>query len=110
MLLLTDGRVLVHSEPDCSGCTGNYQNWYTLAPDNTGSYINGTWTEVASLPGTYAPLFLGFAVLPDGRVVVQGGEYNCHPSCAGLWQSLGALYDPVGLTHTTTYTEFKKEM
>ena len=54
MLLLTDGRVLAHSEPNCSGCVGNYQNWYTLTPDNTGSYINGTWTQVASLPGSYA--------------------------------------------------------
>ena len=84
MLLLTDGRVLVHSEPNCSGCTGNYQTWYTLTPDNTGSYINGTWTKVATLPGSYAPLFFGSAVLPDGKVVVQGGEYNCpNSSCSG---------------------------
>src|ERR1035438_6227990 len=102
MLLLTDGRVLVHSEPNCSGCTGNYQNWYTLTPDNTGSYINGTWTQVASLPGSYAPLFFGSAVLPDGKVVAQGGEYNCHPSCSGIWQSLGAIYDPAANTWTAT--------
>ncbi len=102
MLLLTDGRVLVHSEPNCSGCTGNYQSWYTLTPDNTGSYINGTWTQVASLPGSYAPLFFGSAVLPDGKVVITGGEYNCKPSCSGIWQSLGALYDPVLNTWTAT--------
>ena len=102
MVLLTDGRVLAHSEPNCSGCTGNYQNWYTLTPDNTGSYINGTWTQVASLPGSYAPLFFGSAVLPDGKVVVQGGEYNCKPSCASDWQSLGAIYDPVANTWTAT--------
>jgi hypothetical protein len=103
MLLLTDGRVLVHSEPNCSGCTGNYQSWYTLTPDNTGSYINGTWTQVASLPGNYAPLFFGSAVLPDGKVVVTGGEYNCKPSCGGgVWQSLGAIYDPVANTWTAT--------
>jgi hypothetical protein len=102
MLLLTDGRVLVHSEPNCSGCTGNYQSWYTLTPDNTGSYINGTWKQVASLPGTYAPLFFGSAVLPDGKVVVQGGEYNCAPSCSGDWQSLGAIYDPLLNTWTAT--------
>jgi hypothetical protein len=102
MLLLTDGRVLVHSEPNCSGCVGNYQNWYTLTPDNTGSYINGTWTQVASLPGSYAPLFFGSAVLPDGKVVVTGGEYNCKPSCSGIWQSLGAIYDPIANTWTAT--------
>jgi len=103
MLLLTDGRVLVHSEPNCGGCTGNYSNWYTLTPDNTGSYINGTWTQVASLPSGYEPLFFGSAVLPDGKVVVQGGEYNCpNGSCQSAWQSNGALYDPVANTWTAT--------
>jgi hypothetical protein len=37
MLLLADGRVLVHSEPNCSGCTGNYNHWYTLTADVNGS-------------------------------------------------------------------------
>ena len=102
MLLLTDGRVLVHSEPNCSGCTGNYANWYTLTPDNTGSYVNGTWKQVASLPNGYAPLFFGSAVLKDGKVVVQGGEYNCTSGCGAVWQSLGALYDPTANTWTST--------
>jgi large repetitive protein len=106
MLLLTDGRVLVHEEPNCSGsgCVGSdYTAWYTLTPDSTGSYVNGTWTKVASLPSTYAPLFFASAVLPDGKVVVQGGEYNC-PSgnCTGDWQSNGALYDPAANTWTAT--------
>src|SRR5579862_3350329 len=42
--LLTDGRVLAQ---------GDYfrnQGWWTLTPDNTGSYINGTWSQVASPP------------------------------------------------------------
>ncbi len=89
MVLLTDGRVLVHSEPNCSGCTGNYQNWYTLTPDNTGSYINGTWTKVASLPASYAPLFFGSAVLPDGKVVVQAANTIASPialrASGSLW-------------------------
>lgn len=104
MLLLTDGRILVHSEPNCTGCTGNYSSWYTLTPDDTGSYINGTWTQVASLPSGYEPLFFGSAVLPDGKVVVQGGEYNCpNGSCGGgVWQSAGAIYDPVANTWTST--------
>jgi hypothetical protein len=110
MLLLTDGRVLVHEEPNCNPsttCVGNdYTAWYTLTPDSTGNYINGTWTKVASLPSTYAPLFFSSAVLPDGKVAVQGGEYNC-PSghCAGDWQSLGALYDPAANTWTSTTPE-----
>src|SRR5690242_12397846 len=102
MLLLTDGRVLVHSEPNCSGCTGNYANWYTLTPDANGSYVNGTWKQVASMPSGYAPLFFGSAVLKDGKVVVQGGEYNCTGSCNAVWQSLGALYDPTANTWTST--------
>ena len=81
MLLLTDGRVLVHEEPNCSAsttCVGSsYATWYTLTPSKTGSYIDGTWKKVAPLPKGYEPLFFASAVLPDGNVVVQGGEYNC---------------------------------
>jgi len=110
MLLLTDGRVLVHEEPNCSGigCVGNdYTAWYTLTPDHTGSYINGTWTKVASLPSGYAPLFFGSAVLPDGKVVIQGGEYNCPGgSCTGVWQKLGAIYDPAANAWTSTTPPF----
>jgi hypothetical protein len=103
MLLLTDGRVLVHSEPNCQGCIGNYNNWYTLTPDIKGSYINGTWKKVASLPSNYEPLFFGSAVLADGKVVIQGGEYNCPGgTCSAVWQSLGAIYDPSANTWTAT--------
>jgi hypothetical protein len=110
MLLLTDGRILVHSEPNCNGCSGNYSNWYTLTPDNTGSYVNGTWKQVASMPTGYAPLFFGSAVLKDGKVVVQGGEYNCTGSCGAVWQSLGALYDPVANTWTSTTAPTKSNI
>src|SRR5271170_7700182 len=106
MMLLTDGRVLLHEEPNCSGstCKGkDYTAWYTLTPDINGSYINGTWTQVASLPAGYAPLYFASAVLPDGKVIVQGGEYQCAAgSCADAWQSNGALYDPVQNTWVST--------
>ena len=109
MLLLTDGRVLVHEEPNCSGtgCVGtDYSAWYTLTPDSTGSYINGTWTKVASLPSGYEPLFFSSAVLADGKVAIQGGEYNC-PSgnCTGDWQSGAAIYDPAANTWTSISPE-----
>jgi hypothetical protein len=110
MMLLTDGRVLVHEEPNCSGtgCVGSsYSAWYTLTPSSTGSYANGTWTQVASLPSGYEPLFFGSAVLPDGNVVVQGGEYNCPSgSCSGIWQNAGALYNPATNTWTATTAPF----
>ena len=105
-LLLTDGRVLVHEEPNCGGttCKGkDYTAWWTLTPDVNGSYVNGTWTQVASLPGGYAPLFFASAVLPDGKVAIQGGEYQCPGgTCTAVWQSLGAIYDPVQNIWTAT--------
>jgi hypothetical protein len=97
MLLLTDGTVFVHSEPNCLTCTGtDYSSWYKLTPDSKGSYVNGTWSQVASFPNGYAPLYFSSAVLPDGRVIVEGGEYNCATgSCNAVWTNQGAIYDPV---------------
>src|SRR2546421_12584271 len=67
-LLLTDGTVMVHD--------AGAQNWWKLTPDATGSYINGTWSQLASLPAGYSPLYYASAVLRGGRVIVMGGEYN----------------------------------
>jgi hypothetical protein len=96
MLLLTDGRVLVHSEPNCTSCQStDYSSWYTFTPDINGSYLNGTWTEVAA-PTGYSPLYFGSAVLADGKVIVEGGEYDCSSgTCEAAWQDHGAFYDPV---------------
>jgi hypothetical protein len=96
MLLLTDGTVIAHEENDL---VGNYatRNWYKLTPDINGSYINGTWSEIAPLPVGYGPLAFGSAVLPDGRVVVEGGEFNQY---GNGYTNLGAIYDPVANTWT----------
>ncbi|MGA7824974.1 MAG: kelch repeat-containing protein [Steroidobacteraceae bacterium] len=83
-LLLTDGTVIVQD----AGC----QDWWRLTPDNTGSYANGTWTQIASLPSGYAPLYHSSAVLPDGRVIIMGGEYNFFNP---IWTAQGAIYDPL---------------
>src|SRR6266849_248071 len=82
-LLLTDGTVMVQQYQ-----TGN---WFRLTPDATGSYVNGTWLQLASMPAGHAPLYYASAVLPDGRVVVVGGEYN---SGSLVESSLGSIYDP----------------
>src|SRR5271167_2894667 len=82
-LLLADGRVLVL---DSGG-----QDWWALTPDINGSYQNGTWSQLASLPSGYAPTYFASAVLPDSRVVVLGGEYNFFPPA---WTNLGAVYTP----------------
>ncbi|MGC9987128.1 MAG: Ig-like domain repeat protein [Terriglobales bacterium] len=100
-LLLTDATVIAI---DCGNSLSG--EWYKLTPDITGSYVNGTWTEIATLPVfynvdgwveiQYSPLNFASAVLPDGRVIVMGGEYN------GPYEGLpvGAIYDPVANTWT----------
>jgi hypothetical protein len=90
-LQLTDGTVIVHqllARP-----------WWKLTPDSQGSYVNGTWSQIASLPSGYGPLYFASAVLPDGRVVVNGGEYNITNAQAET--NKGAIYDPVANTWTS---------
>jgi hypothetical protein len=82
-LLLTDGTVMVQDIATT--------NWWKLTPDAAGSYVNGTWSQLASLPGGYQPLYFASAVLPEGRVIVQGGEYQAFEPA---WQTAGAIYDP----------------
>ncbi|HEY5049070.1 MAG TPA: hypothetical protein VII49_13730, partial [Rhizomicrobium sp.] len=81
---LTDGTVMVQGN--------NETDWYVLTPDNTGSYVNGTWKQVASLPSGYSPLYFASAVLADGRLVISGGEYNFDQFA---FTNLGAIFDPV---------------
>ena len=88
-MLLTDGTVLVQ------GYQG--QDWYKLTPDNTGSYVNGTWTQLASLASNYDPYAMAEAVLADGRVLIEGGEYNFG---SFSFTNLGAVYDPLANTWT----------
>ena len=96
-LLLTDGTVIAHEENDQSGNVAT-NKWYKLTPDINGSYINGTWSQIASMASNYGPLFFASSVLPDGRVVVEGGEYNQY---GGGFSNLGAIYDPVANTWTS---------
>jgi hypothetical protein len=87
-LLLTDGTVMVQ-ELDTS-------NWWRLTPGITGSYGNGTWSARASMPSDYSPLYFASAVLPDGRVIVEGGEYVAGSSNPPFgFSRRGELYDPV---------------
>ena len=82
--LLTDGTVM---------CQGNGESdWWKLTPDINGSYLNGTWTRLANLPAGYVPDAFASAVLADGRVLIEGGEYN---NGAFTLTNLGAIYDPI---------------
>jgi hypothetical protein len=83
-LLLTDGTVII-SEVS----TGR---WWRLTPDILGNYLTGTWSQIAAMPAGYTPLYFGAGILPDGRVMIEGGEYiNNNP----VWTTLGAVYNPV---------------
>ncbi len=94
LLLLTDGTVMVHHEDPNDG----FSEWYKLTPDINGSYVNGTWSQLASLSSDYGPLFFASAVLADGRVIVEGGEQNFSQY---VWTNKGAIYDPVANTWTS---------
>jgi len=90
--LLTDGSVV------CLETSSN--QWHRLRPNASGSYLNGTWDNIAPMPDgvdtrltgldvtqhppvltgvdcnpcTYSPRFFASAVLEDGRMIVIGGE------------------------------------
>ena len=86
MLLLTDGTIMCQE----SGGRG----WWRLTPDHNGSYINGTWSALASM--AHSRLYYASAVLADGKVFVAGGEY----SDAGGDTNTAEIYDPVINTWT----------
>ena len=106
--VLTDGRILVEDAQLTDVA------WWTLTPDINGSYLNGTWKQVAS-PGPcangksagstiYAPLYYASAVLPDGRFVMVGGDYDYNYTYVNgtgeVWTNQGAIYDPVANSWT----------
>jgi hypothetical protein len=87
---LTDGTVMAQG--------GGDSDWWKLTPDITGSFVNGTWTKLASLPAGYVPEDFASAVLADGRLVIVGGEYN---NGSFALTNLGAIYDPAKNTWTS---------
>jgi hypothetical protein len=92
-LLLTDGTVLVQQIQSFG--------WWKLTPQlHTIDYQNGTLTQVQSMPTTlnYDPTFFASAVLPDDRVIIEGGEYN---NGFKKFTTKGAIYDPVANTWTS---------
>jgi len=76
----------------------SFSDWFKLTPDESGHYVTGTWSQIASLPAGYAPEFFASAVLADGRVVIVGGEYN---SGTFVLTNQAAIYDPVADTWTS---------
>jgi len=80
--LLTDGTVMFQGKGG--------SDWAKLTPDKSGSYVKGTWTQLAHLPSGYVPYAFSSAVLADGRLVIVGGEYNPNFSLTNK----AAIYDP----------------
>jgi hypothetical protein len=96
-LLLTDGTVMVQAMTSVGYGTGQ---WWRLKPDNTGNYAEGTWSQLASMPSGYGPLYYASAVLPDGRVIIEGGEYNLDQDAE---TNLGAIYNPAHDSWTSVH-------
>jgi hypothetical protein len=78
LLLLSDGTVMAQGDQTT--------NWYRLTPDVHGSYVNGTWSSLASM--RYTRLYYSSEVLTNGRVIVAGAEY-------GTGTANSELYDPL---------------
>ena len=84
MELLSNGSVMVTAS--------NNQGWNQLTPSSTGSYVNGTWSPLASM--SEARSDDETAVLPNGNVMVLGGGYF-GPNNDPVLTDTGEIYNPV---------------
>jgi Kelch motif protein len=82
MILLSDGNVIVQS-------LFNNQTWSKLSPTSDGSYVNGTWSTIATMSPR---LNFGSTTLEDGRLLVLGGETS--NSGFGGSTNQGQIYNP----------------
>lgn len=93
-LLLTDGTLMCHQVYAPDGVFPR-REWYRLTPDAFGNYLNGTWTQLASMHDSrYA---FGSAVLRDGRVLVAGGEYGTGLHTMEIYDPRTNVWTPVAL-------------
>ena len=88
-ILLTDGSVIIQNANPFGAADGEI---FKLTPDINGSYINGTWTQLATMP--YVEAAPSQAVLPNGEVLIEGGEFSGYEEYFTLTNQ-GAIYDPV---------------
>src|SRR5271163_2553746 len=86
--LLTDGSLLVQG--------GNLQDFYRFKPDSKGGYANGNLFPTAALPPNYIPYATSGGVLPDGRVLLIGGEYELlsNNTLTFAFTNMMAIYNP----------------
>lgn len=84
MLLLSNGTVMVQEEAT--------PHWHALTPDDTGSYVNGTWSSLKDM--SFWRRYYASGMLKSGKIVLIGGEQ----SGAGGDTNKGEIYDPVSDT------------
>jgi hypothetical protein len=77
MMLLSDGTAMIQGD-------GITSAWSKLTPDSTGSYVNGTFSNLTSM--SLSRLYFASNVLPDGRVPGRRDR----PS----WIAIGATRKP----------------
>jgi PKD repeat protein len=94
MIVLTDGSIVLHTSS--GGTMGDGTIWDRLTPDSTGSYINGTWSQIA--PMTQERFSFSSEMLKNGNVYAAGGEYGTDGTQAG-WHI--EVYNPL----TNVWTE-----
>ncbi len=88
LFLMMDGRVLMNDYFSA--------HWWVLTPDASGSYLNGTWSQVHDSHDDR--LYYASGVLSDGRVLVAGGEYSNSGGSnrAEIYNPLNDRWRPIG--------------
>jgi hypothetical protein len=89
MLQLSDGTIMAANNNGSTIGSG----WFRLTPDSSGSYINGTWSNLAGMHDTR--LYYSAQVLMDGRVFIAGGEYGTGGPRAEVYNPLTNIWTQI---------------
>lgn len=92
LILLSDGRVLCHTNNEPSG-----DIYDILTPDANGSYVNGNWSK--SSQSNQQRYSFPSVVLKNGNVYLAGGEYGTDGFQAGIHAE---IYNPFTDSWTQT--------
>jgi len=95
MILLSDGTVACYD--------GGGGNWCKLSPNSSGSYVNGTFSSMASM--NYTRRYNSAAVLRNGRLFVAGGEYGTGTNTAEVYNPLTDVWTLTGASGVTDFVD-----
>ena len=94
-MLLSDGTVLtMNGAGQCN----------KLTPDIHGSYINGTWTQLAGM--NYSRMFFASQILTNGNVFVAGGEYGNGGAQAEMYNPINNSWSVLPLASSASGFNF----